>query len=149
LTERKSGIGRCNGLVIASLNRKFGGPLPRGHLARRFRSDGSLKQLLSKSVTYDRRKAGFWCGSLWSNPKALTCSCDLCCNAQYSSSGGKKLAGTLPNRIPATAMNWRQTKGECFRRLWSVELSAFRDHLMRLDQESRYARFSMAVSDYF
>jgi hypothetical protein len=38
---------------------------------------------------------------------------------------------------------------QSFRRLWPVELPAFRDHLIRLDQESRHARFTMAVSDDF
>ena len=35
------------------------------------------------------------------------------------------------------------------RRLWSADLPLFRDHLLRLDQESRHARFGMAVSDQF
>ena len=35
------------------------------------------------------------------------------------------------------------------RRLWSADLPLFRVHLLRLDQESRHARFGMAVSDQF
>jgi len=35
------------------------------------------------------------------------------------------------------------------RRLWSADLPLFRDHLLRLDGESRHARFGMAVSDQF
>jgi len=35
------------------------------------------------------------------------------------------------------------------RRLWSADLPLFRDHLLRLDSESRHARFGMAVSDDF
>ena len=35
------------------------------------------------------------------------------------------------------------------RRIWSADLPLFRDHLLRLDGESRHARFGMAVSDQF
>eukprot|EP01037_Dinobryon_pediforme_P002340 gene2340-2379_t len=35
------------------------------------------------------------------------------------------------------------------RRLWSADLPLFREHLIRLDTESRHARFGMAVSDEF
>jgi RimJ/RimL family protein N-acetyltransferase len=36
-----------------------------------------------------------------------------------------------------------------FRRLWPGDLAAFSDHLLRLDRDSRYDRFAMAVSDDF
>ena len=39
--------------------------------------------------------------------------------------------------------------GGVVRKLWSVETDAYRDHLLRLDQESRNKRFSGAVSDEF
>lgn len=35
------------------------------------------------------------------------------------------------------------------RRLWSADLAAFRDHLLRLDLQGRHDRFSGAVSDEF
>jgi GNAT superfamily N-acetyltransferase len=35
------------------------------------------------------------------------------------------------------------------RRLWSADMPAFRDHLLRLDTQSRHDRFSGAVSDEF
>lgn len=41
------------------------------------------------------------------------------------------------------------TRGGVIRRLWKPDKSAFRDHLLRLDAESRNDRFAMAVSDDF
>jgi hypothetical protein len=46
-------------------------------------------------------------------------------------------------------MVWGKLYRQSFRRLWPVEMRAFRDHLIRLDPESRHARFAMAVSDDF
>lgn len=39
--------------------------------------------------------------------------------------------------------------GGAIRKLWVGERDAYRDHLLRLDQESRYRRFSGATSDAF
>jgi GNAT superfamily N-acetyltransferase len=39
--------------------------------------------------------------------------------------------------------------GGSIRKLWIGETNAYRDHLLRLDHDSRYRRFSGAVSDYF
>jgi GNAT superfamily N-acetyltransferase len=39
--------------------------------------------------------------------------------------------------------------GGVIRRLWAADLSAFRDHLLRLDAQSRFDRFAMAVNDEF
>jgi GNAT superfamily N-acetyltransferase len=39
--------------------------------------------------------------------------------------------------------------GGTIRRLWPPDASAFQEHLLRLDPESRYDRFAMAVSDDF
>jgi GNAT superfamily N-acetyltransferase len=39
--------------------------------------------------------------------------------------------------------------GGVIRKLWIGETDAYRDHLLRLDHESRYRRFSGAVSDEF
>jgi GNAT superfamily N-acetyltransferase len=39
--------------------------------------------------------------------------------------------------------------GGVIRKLWSGETGAYRDHLLRLDSESRHRRFSGAVSDEF
>lgn len=39
--------------------------------------------------------------------------------------------------------------GGVIRKLWSGETDAYRDHLLRLDRESRYRRFSGTVSDEF
>ena len=39
--------------------------------------------------------------------------------------------------------------GGLVRRLWPSDATAFRDHLLRLDSQSRHDRFAMAVSDDF
>lgn len=39
--------------------------------------------------------------------------------------------------------------GGMIRKLWISETDAYRDHLLRLDRESRYRRFSGAISDEF
>jgi GNAT superfamily N-acetyltransferase len=39
--------------------------------------------------------------------------------------------------------------GGTIRKLWSTEIQKFRDHLARLDEESRRMRFGMAVDDSF
>jgi len=39
--------------------------------------------------------------------------------------------------------------GGAIRKLWTGETDAYRDHLLRLDRESRYRRFSGTVSDEF
>lgn len=39
--------------------------------------------------------------------------------------------------------------GGMVRKLWPGEIDAYRDHLLRLDPESRYRRFGGAVSDEF
>ena len=39
--------------------------------------------------------------------------------------------------------------GGVIRRLWPADLSAFREHLLRLDAQSRYDRFAMSVNDDF
>src|ERR1022692_2637133 len=40
-------------------------------------------------------------------------------------------------------------EGGTIRKLWIGETDAYRDHLLRLDRESRYRRFSGTVSDDF
>jgi GNAT superfamily N-acetyltransferase len=40
-------------------------------------------------------------------------------------------------------------EGGAIRKLWIGETDAYRDHLLRLDKESRYRRFSGTVSDDF
>ena len=42
-----------------------------------------------------------------------------------------------------------QIWGGTIRRVWSQETDKFRDHLLRLDRESRRMRFGLAVSDAF
>jgi GNAT superfamily N-acetyltransferase len=44
-------------------------------------------------------------------------------------------------------MNELLPDGGTIRKLWVGETDAYRDHLLRLDRESRYRRFSGAVSD--
>jgi GNAT superfamily N-acetyltransferase len=44
-------------------------------------------------------------------------------------------------------MNEPLPDGGTIRKLWIGETDAYRDHLLRLDRESRYRRFSGAVSD--
>jgi GNAT superfamily N-acetyltransferase len=39
--------------------------------------------------------------------------------------------------------------GGVIRRLWPADLPAFREHLLRLDAQSRFDRFAMAVNDAF
>ena len=39
-------------------------------------------------------------------------------------------------------------QGGVVRRLWPADLPAFRDHLLRLDAQSRYDRYAMAVNPY-
>ncbi len=39
--------------------------------------------------------------------------------------------------------------GGVIRRLWPADLPAFREHLLRLDPQSRFERFAMAVNDDF
>ena len=39
--------------------------------------------------------------------------------------------------------------GGTVRKLWIGETDAYRDHLLRLDRDSRHTRFSGAVSDEF
>jgi len=41
------------------------------------------------------------------------------------------------------------TSGGTIRKLWPTETAKFRDHLLRLDKESRRLRFAHAVSDAF
>jgi len=41
------------------------------------------------------------------------------------------------------------TRGFSIRRLWSTERELYRDHLKRLDAESRHSRFTGSVSDTF
>jgi hypothetical protein len=40
-------------------------------------------------------------------------------------------------------------EGRLIRKLWVGEAGAYRDHLLRLDAESRHSRFGGAVSDTF
>jgi GNAT superfamily N-acetyltransferase len=40
-------------------------------------------------------------------------------------------------------------RGGVIRRLWAADVSAFREHLLRLDAQSRIDRFAMAVNDDF
>lgn len=46
-------------------------------------------------------------------------------------------------------MSEHELLGGSIRKLWSSETSKFRDHLLRLDKESRRMRFAHAVSDSF
>lgn len=46
-------------------------------------------------------------------------------------------------------MSGHQFLGGQIRKLWPSETSKFRDHLLRLDKDSRRMRFAHAVSDSF
>ena len=46
-------------------------------------------------------------------------------------------------------MNEPLPDGGAIRKLWIGETDAYRDHLLRLDRDSRHRRFSGAVSDDF
>ncbi len=58
-------------------------------------------------------------------------------------SGGK--AASLKEMLVEHTM----IHGGVIRRSWPADLSAFRDHLLRLDAQSRFDRFAMAVNDDF
>lgn len=51
--------------------------------------------------------------------------------------------------IEETYMNEPLPDGGTIRKLWIGETDAYRDHLLRLDHDSRHRRFSGAVSDEF
>lgn len=46
-------------------------------------------------------------------------------------------------------MSSKRISGGTFRKLWPTENAKFRDHLLRLDKESRRMRFAHGVSDSF
>ena len=46
-------------------------------------------------------------------------------------------------------MSDQQSSVGSVRKLWPTETEKFRDHLLRLDKESRRLRFAHAVSDAF
>lgn len=46
-------------------------------------------------------------------------------------------------------MRHARVEGGQVQRLWPSDLDAFRDHLLRLDTQSRFERFAMAASDDF
>ena len=46
-------------------------------------------------------------------------------------------------------MDHANIHGGVVRRLWPSDMPAFRDHLLRLDAQSRHDRFAMAVNDDF
>ena len=48
-----------------------------------------------------------------------------------------------------TTMFFARVEGGQLRRLWPSDLEAFRDHLLRLDDKSRFDRFAMVTSDDF
>ena len=48
-----------------------------------------------------------------------------------------------------TTMFFARVEGGQLRRLWPSDLDAFRDHLLRLDDRSRFDRFAMVTSDDF
>jgi len=50
-------------------------------------------------------------------------------------------------KVRKTDMSELLPDGGTIRKLWIGETDAYRDHLLRLDRESRYRRFSGAVSD--
>jgi hypothetical protein len=50
-------------------------------------------------------------------------------------------------KVRKTNMSELLPDGGSIRKLWIGEADAYRDHLLRLDRESRYRRFSGAVSD--
>ena len=50
-------------------------------------------------------------------------------------------------KVRKTDMSELLPDGGTIRKLWFSETDAYRDHLLRLDRESRYRRFSGAVSD--
>ncbi len=56
--------------------------------------------------------------------------------------------GEIQNQ-KAVQMYESQIWGGTIRKIWATELQKFRDHLLRLDSDSRRLRFGMSVSDDF
>ena len=69
----------------------------------------------------------------------------LRCNIESDFTSGEKAAASLKEMLVEHTM----IHGGVIRRLWPADLSAFRDHLLRLDAQSRFDRFAMAVNEDF
>ncbi len=59
------------------------------------------------------------------------------------------LEGVIQQWRPDLPMPEPLPEGGVIRKLWLTETDAYRDHLLRLDKDSRHRRFSGAVSDDF
>jgi hypothetical protein len=78
-----------------------------------------------------------------------------CCIAQTGKPDAQRPGqGMRSTRETAKRMNLAEThvhqvfiEGGLIRKLWSVETDAYRDHLLRLDAESRRNRFAGAIAD--
>src|SRR5262245_62178951 len=76
---------------------------------------------------------------------------------QYVSRTGRCPSWTCQNSAASqhppirrlSAMQDPLTDGGVFRKIWIGEIDHYRDHLLRLDGDSRYARFGGAVADEF
>jgi GNAT superfamily N-acetyltransferase len=55
----------------------------------------------------------------------------------------------LGNQLEVSHMSGTRIWGETIRKLWFTETEKFRDHLLRLDDNSRRLRFGMTASDEF
>jgi len=69
----------------------------------------------------------------------------LRCSIESDFTSGEKAAASLKEMLVEHIM----IHGGVIRRLWPADLSAFRDHLLRLDAQSRFDRFAMAVNENF
>jgi RimJ/RimL family protein N-acetyltransferase len=63
-----------------------------------------------------------------------------------SDAGLQRLGGSIVSDVKATVA---KAEEGLIRRLWPTETERFRDHLLRLDKESRRMRFAHSVSDSF
>src|SRR5271165_2533171 len=78
-----------------------------------------------------------------------------CCIARTENRMDSIRARGMRARGPATQKNAKRRppmhqvfiEGGLIRKLWSVETDAYRDHLLRLDAESRRNRFNATIAD--
>ena len=96
------------------------------------------------------------CPLFWRNPRGFVLSDKgknkfFTCPSIFAPHNGFMrgwIAGVEPRRKEFT-LDRTTINGGLLRRLWPADIAGFRAHLLRLDDESRQARFGTAVSDDF
>ena len=82
---------------------------------------------------------------LWISARYATFECHRPCLYEVP----ELTLGQVSTSQKGVLMFESQIWGGTIRRMWASENDKFRDHLLRLDRESRRIRFGMAVSDEF